>query len=98
MSYQYSQEAKERISKLGQSEIVNFINEISPTLRRKAFGCLPKVPGFRAGHPTEIKEKQKRLIGYMFQSHPSSEERKDGKVFLFFGSFGLKRKLTNHLV
>ncbi|KAA0646204.1 hypothetical protein E2K66_24290, partial [Escherichia coli] len=42
--------------------------------RRKAFGCLPKVPGFRAGHPTEIKEKQKRLIGYMFQSHPSSEE------------------------
>ena len=61
MSYQYSQEAKERISKLGQSEIVNFINEISPTLRRKAFGCLPKVPGFRAGHPTEIKEKQKKL-------------------------------------
>lgn len=93
MSYQYSQEAKERISKLGQSEIVNFINEISPTLRRKAFGCLPKVPGFRAGHPTEIKEKQKRLIGYMFQSHPSSEERKAWKSFSLFWQFWAEEKI-----
>ena len=93
MSYQYSQEAKERISKLGQSEIVNFINEISPTLRRKAFGCLPKVPGFRAGHPTEIKEKRKRLIGYMFQSHPSSEERKAWKSFSLFWQFWAEEKI-----
>ncbi|EOA2697326.1 Druantia anti-phage system protein DruC [Citrobacter freundii] len=93
MSYQYSQEAKERISKLGQSEIIDFINEISPALRRKAFGCLPKIPGFRVGHPTEIKEKQKRLIGYMFQSHPSSEERNAWKSFSLFWQFWAEEKI-----
>ncbi|BBW20219.1 Druantia anti-phage system protein DruC [Enterobacter kobei] len=93
MSYQYSQEAKERISKLGQSEIIDFINEISPTLRRKAFGFLPKVPGFRVGHPTEIKEKQKRLIGYMFQSHSSSEERNAWKSFSLFWRFWAEEKI-----
>lgn len=84
MSYQYSQKAKERISSLGQSEIINFIGEVSPALRRQIFGVLPKVPGFREGHLTEIKEKQKKLIGYMLQTHSSPEEIYAWKNFSLF--------------
>ncbi|EML4354305.1 TPA: hypothetical protein ONE11_001198 [Enterobacter hormaechei subsp. steigerwaltii] len=84
MIYQYCREAKERISKLGQMEIVDFIGEISPASRRKAFSYLPKVPGFRVGHPTEIKEKQKRLIGYMLQTNASPEEKYAWKSFSLF--------------
>ena len=93
MSYQYSKEAKERISRLGQSEIIDFIWEISPGLRRKAFGFLPKVAGFRVGHPTEIKEKQKRMLGYMFQTHSSPEERNAWKSFSLFWRFWAEEKI-----
>jgi len=49
MSYQYSQEAKERVRKLGQSDIIDFIGEVPIALRRKVFSLMPKVPGFRVG-------------------------------------------------
>lgn len=87
MSYQYCQEAKDRIANLGPSEIINFISEISPALRRKAFGYLPKIPGFRVGHPTEIKEKQKRLLAYMLQTHSTPEEKFAWQKFIIFWKF-----------
>jgi len=87
MSYQYSQEAKERITKLGQSELVNFIDEVPPGLRRQVYSCMPKIQGFRVGHPIELKEKQKRLTGYLFQKHSSSEEVYAWKSFALFWKF-----------
>lgn len=87
MIYQYSQQAKERIAKLGQSELINFIDEVPPALRRKVYSCMPKIQGFRVGHPIELKEKQKRLIGYLFQKHPSSEEVYAWKSFALFWKF-----------
>lgn len=74
MTYKYSQEAKERISRLGQSAVIEFFEEVLPASRRSVYSIMPRVQGFRAGHPTEFKEKQKRLIGYMFQTHSSPEE------------------------
>ncbi|MFP1961450.1 hypothetical protein [Lonsdalea quercina] len=87
MSYHYSQEAKERISKLGQSAVIDFIGEVSPVLRRKVYTLMPKVQGFRVGSPAELKEKQKRLIGYMFQTHSSPEEIYAWKSFSLFWKF-----------
>ncbi|EGU98161.1 hypothetical protein HMPREF9349_01781, partial [Escherichia coli MS 79-10] len=43
--------------------------------------------------PLKLKEKQKRLIGYMFQSHPSSEERKAWKSFSLFWQFWAEEKI-----
>lgn len=93
MSYQYSQEAKERVRKLGQSDIIDFIGEVPIALRRKVFSLMPKVPGFRVGHPLEIKEKQKRLIGYMFQTHSSPEETYAWKSFALFWKLWAEEKI-----
>ncbi|MEI7125120.1 hypothetical protein [Pectobacterium versatile] len=87
MNYQYSQEAKERISKLGQSAVIDFIGEVSPVSRRKVYSLMPKVQGFRVGHPAELKEKQKRFIGYLFQTHSSPEEIYAWKCFSLFWEF-----------
>ncbi len=40
MSYQYSQEAKERVRKLGQSDIIDFIGEVLPFGARYSALCL----------------------------------------------------------
>ncbi len=93
MSYQYSQEAKERVRKLGQSDIINFIGEVPIALRRKVFSLMPKIPGFRVGQPLEIKEKQKRLIGYMFQTHSSPEETYAWKSFALFWKLWAEEKI-----
>lgn len=93
MSYQYSQEAKERVRKLGQSDIIDFIGEVPITLRRKVFSLMPKIPGFRVGQPLEIKEKQKRLIGYMFQTHSSPEEIYAWKSFALFWKLWAEEKI-----
>ncbi|WP_046157370.1 hypothetical protein [Chromobacterium vaccinii] len=79
MSYQYSQEAKERISALGQAAVVEFIEEIPQDLRRIVYDGLPRVQGFRPGTPAELKEKQKRLIGHLI--HPQPSQTFDWKSF-----------------
>ncbi|WP_215780713.1 hypothetical protein [Paludibacterium sp. B53371] len=79
MSYQYSQEAKERISALGQATVVEFIEEIPQDLRRKVYDRLPKVQGFRPGTQVELKEKQKRLIGHLI--NPQASQTFDWQSF-----------------
>lgn len=79
MSYPYSQEAKERISALGQATVVKFIEEIPQDLRRKVYDRLPKVQGFRPGTQVELKEKQKRLIGHLI--HPQANQTFDWQSF-----------------
>jgi len=79
MSYQFSQEAKERISALGQAAVVDFIDEIPLDLRRVVYDRLPRIQGFRPGTPAELKEKQKRLIGHLI--HPQSSQTSDWKSF-----------------
>ncbi|KJH65672.1 hypothetical protein [Chromobacterium violaceum] len=81
MSYQYSQEAKERISALGQTAVVEFIDEIPQDLRRVFYSRLPRVQGFRPGTQAELKEKQKRLIGHLI--HPEASQTFDWKNFAF---------------
>lgn len=97
MSYHYSQEAKERILKLGQSSVSDFIGEVLPVSRRKVYSHMPKVPGFRTGHPTELKEKQKRLIGYMFQTHSSPEEVYAWKSFSLLWKFWAQEQIGKPL-
>lgn len=70
MSYQYSQEAKERISALGQAALAEFIEETPSNSRRTVYDRLPRVQGFRPGSQAEFKEKQKRLIGHLI--HPQA--------------------------
>ena len=70
MSYQYSQEAKQRISALGQTVVAEFIEEIPHGLRKTIYNRLPRIQGFRPGTPPEFKERQKRLIGHLI--HPQT--------------------------
>lgn len=65
MSLKYSQEAKKRISALGQSLVTEFIEEIPQVVRKIIYKRLPPVQGFRKDTPLEFKEKQKRLIGHL---------------------------------
>lgn len=97
MSYQYSQEAKERISKLGQSAVIDFIGEVPPVCRRKVYSLMPKVQGFRVGHPAELKEKQKRFIGHLFQTHSSPEEIYAWKCFSLFWEFWAEEHIGKSL-
>lgn len=79
MSYQFSQEAKARISALGQAAIMDFIDEIPIDLRKDIYDRLPRVQGFRPGTPAEFKEKQKRLIGHLV--HPQLSQASGWKSF-----------------
>jgi len=81
MSYQYGQEAKERISALGQAAVAEFIEEIPQNLRRPVYDRLPRVQGFRPGSPAELKEKQKRLVGHLIHPQTSPKETFDWKIF-----------------
>ncbi|WP_019081243.1 hypothetical protein [Yersinia enterocolitica] len=87
MTYKYSQEAKERISRLGQSAVIEFIEEVFPASRRSVYSIMPRVQGFRSGHAAEFKEKQKRLIGQMFQTNSSPEEVNAWKGFSLLWKF-----------
>ncbi|WP_413731481.1 hypothetical protein [Sodalis sp. RH20] len=92
MSYQYSKEAKERISALGQTAVTKFIEEIPLYLRRAVYSKLPRVQGFRQGSQAEVKEKQKRLIGRMFRPQTSLEDEGAWKSFaLFWGAWAEDR-------
>lgn len=81
MNYPYSQEAKERISALGQAAVVEFIEEIPQELRRIAYNGLPRIQGFRPGSLAELKEKQKRLVGHLLHPQASPQETLDWKSF-----------------
>lgn len=79
MSYKYSQEAKERVSKLGAAEVAEFIEEVPQNLRKIVYDRLPRVQGFRSGSQAELKEKQKRLVAHL--THPGASQELDWKSF-----------------
>lgn len=81
MSYQYSQEAKQRISALGQTVVAEFIEEIPHGLRKTIYNRLPRIQGFRPGTPPEFKERQKRLIGHLIHPQTSLKDAFDWSIF-----------------
>lgn len=93
MSYQFSQEAKERISALGQAAVVDFIDEIPLDLRRLVYDRLPRIQGFRPGTSAELKEKQKRLIGHLI--HPQPSQTFDWKSFAFLWEAWARQRFGN---
>lgn len=81
MSYQYSQEARERISAFGQSAITEFIEEIPHGIRKIFYDRQPAIQGFRRGSPPEFKEKQKRLVGHLIHNQPGQKGAADWSTF-----------------
>ncbi|SET80840.1 hypothetical protein [Pseudomonas graminis] len=84
MSYQYGQEARERISAFGLAKIAEFIEEVPHTYRKNYYDRQPPISGFRRSSPPEFKEKQRRLIGHIL--HPQSGQKGDAdwKTFANF--------------
>ena len=95
MSYQFSQEAKERISALGKAAIVHFIDEIPMDLRKVVYDRLPKVDkgGFRLGTPLELEERKKRLIGHLI--HPQSSHTLAWKNFALLWEAWARQRFGN---
>ncbi|WP_085727205.1 hypothetical protein [Pseudomonas sp. R37(2017)] len=81
MSYQYSQEARDRISAFGQIAITEFIEEIPHGIRRIFYERQPAIQGFRRGSPPEFKEKQKRLVGHLIHTQPGQKGAADWNTF-----------------
>ena len=81
MSYQYSQEARDRISALGQIALTEFIEEIPHSFRKTFYDRQPPIQGFRRGSPPEFKEKQKRLVGHLTHPLPGQKGTADWKAF-----------------
>ena len=81
MSYQYSQEARDRISAFGQIAITEFIEEIPHGIRKTFYDRQPAIQGFRRGSPPEFKEKQKRLVGHLIHSQPGQKGVADWCTF-----------------
>ncbi|HEP6432916.1 hypothetical protein [Burkholderia cenocepacia] len=81
MIYQYCQEAKDRISAMGQPAITQFIEEIPQNLRKAIYDRMPRLQGFRPGSQAEFKAIQKRLINHLVHSQTSPTEIADWRVF-----------------
>ncbi|SFU19449.1 hypothetical protein [Pseudomonas marincola] len=81
MSYQYSQEARDRISAFGQIAITEFIEEIPHGIRKIFYDHQPAIQGFRRGSPPEFKEKQKRLVGHLIHTQPGQKGAADWSTF-----------------
>lgn len=81
MSYQYSQEARDRISAFGQIAITEFIEEIPHGIRKIIYERQPAIQGFRRGSPPEFKEKQKRLVGHLIHTQPGQKGATDWSTF-----------------
>ncbi|MBJ2290793.1 hypothetical protein JFT44_12695 [Pseudomonas sp. MF5691] len=81
MSYQYSQEARDRISAFGQIAITEFIEEIPHGIRKIFYDRQPPIQGFRRGSPPEFKEKQKRLVAHLIHTQPGQKGAADWNTF-----------------
>ncbi|BCD83687.1 hypothetical protein PSm6_00940 [Pseudomonas solani] len=84
MSYQYCQEARDRISAFGQNKVAEFIDEIPQVFRKAFYDRQPAISGFRSGSPSEFKEKQKRLIGHVVNPQGGQKSEADWKTFANF--------------
>lgn len=81
MSYQYGQEARDRISALGQAAVANFIDEVPLAFRKPFYERQPAIPGFRRGTPPEFKKKQERLVGHLVHPQLGPKGDNDWKLF-----------------
>lgn len=72
MSFQYSNEARERICALGPAAIAEFVEEIPQGVRKPLYDRYPRAQGFRPGR-AEFKERQKRLIALL--THPQASPK-----------------------
>lgn len=81
MSYQYGQEARDRISAFGLATITEFIEEVPHAFRKSFYDRQPAIPGFRRGSPPEFKEKQKRLIAHLIHPQQGQKGEADWKAF-----------------
>lgn len=93
MSYQYGQEAKDRISALGQVEIAEFIDEIPVVIRKPFYDRQAPIPGFRRGTIPEFKKKQERLINHLVHPSAGPKGEADWKLFSNFWVAWAKNKL-----
>jgi len=93
MSYQYGQEARERISAFGQHKIAEFIEEVPHDYRKAYCDRQPAISGFRRGSPPEFKEKQRRLIGHIVQPQGGQKGDADWKTFANFWVAWAKHRL-----
>lgn len=93
MSYQYGQEAKDRISALGQVEIAEFIDEIPMGFRKPFYDRQAPIPGFRRGTIPELKKKQERLINHLVHPSAGPKGEADWKLFSNFWVAWAKSKL-----
>ncbi|MGE4404255.1 hypothetical protein [Pseudomonas sp.] len=93
MSYQYSQEARDRISAFGQSRITEFIEEVPQAFRKAYYDRQPAIPGFRRGSPNEFKEKQKRLIGHIVNPQGGQKGEADWRMFANFWIAWAKKQI-----
>lgn len=84
MSYQYCQEARDRISAFGQNKVAEFIDEIPQVFRKAFYDRQPAISGFRSGSPSEFKEKQKRLIGHIVNPQGGQKGEADWRTFANF--------------
>lgn len=84
MSYQYGQEARDRISALGLFKIADFIDEIPVGLRKPFYDRQPAIPGFRQGTLPEFKKKQERLINHLVHPQGGAKGESDWKLFASF--------------
>ncbi|KFE46438.1 hypothetical protein [Pseudomonas congelans] len=93
MSYQYGQEARERISAFGQHKIAEFIEEVPHDYRKGYCDRQPAISGFRRGSPPEFKEKQRRLIGHIVHPQGGQKGDADWKTFANFWVAWAKHRL-----
>lgn len=84
MSYQYGQEARDRISALGLVKIADFIDEIPVGFRKPFYDRQPAIPGFRKGTLPEFKKKQERLINHLVHPQGGAKGEADWKLFANF--------------
>ncbi|WP_059002899.1 hypothetical protein [Pseudomonas syringae] len=84
MSYQYSAEARDRISALGQVEISDFLDQVPVGLRRSFYEAQPPIPGFRRGTEPELKKKQERLITHLMHPQIGPKGEADWKLLSNF--------------
>ena len=94
MSYQYGQEARDRISALGQAAVATFIDEVPLAFRKPFYDRQPAMPGFRRGTPPEFKKKQERLVGHLVHPQLGAKGDADWKLFAALWLAWAKNRLS----
>jgi hypothetical protein len=84
MSYQYGQDARSRISALGQAKLSDFIDEVPVGIRKAFYDLQSPISGFRKGSEPEFKKQQERLIKRLIQQQTGPKGEADWRTFASF--------------